>query len=231
MMAKASRLEGLRAKTPRSKALSDRLQAAIALLMLAAGLWYAGGAAWMHGKALLAQVLIERAWAGNQADGGSGQRPWSWADTTPVGRLEFVRQRKSMIVLAGDSGRILAFGPGHRPGSAMPGSPGNSVISAHRDTHFSVLESVAIGDPIIVENVDGMTVTYRVDRLDIVDEHDLSVTEQRGVDQLTLVTCWPFDALAPGGPLRYVVSASRTPASAFAQPLATRPWGTSANAH
>jgi sortase A len=57
--------------------------------------------------------------------------------------------------------------------------------------------------------VDGRTLTYRVDRLDVIDEHDLSVTEQRGIDQLTLVTCWPFDAITPGGPLRYVVSASR----------------------
>jgi len=179
-----------------------------ALLMLAAGVWFLGGAAWMQGKALLAQALIQRAWAAN-LDGGTMQaRPWSWADTTPVGRLEFVRQRQSMIVLAGDSGRILAFGPGHRPGSAPPGGAGNSVISGHRDTHFAVLEKIEVGDVLKVENIEGRIVTYRVDSLDVVDEHDLSVTEQRGIDQLTLVTCWPFDAIAPGGPLRYIVSAS-----------------------
>ena len=186
----------------------DRLKALAALLMLAAGVWFLGGAAWMQGKALLAQALIQRAWAAN-LDGGTMQaRPWSWADTTPVGRLEFVRQRQSMIVLAGDSGRILAFGPGHRPGSAPPGGAGNSVISGHRDTHFAVLEKIEVGDVLKVENIEGRIVTYRVDSLDVVDEHDLSVTEQRGIDQLTLVTCWPFDAIAPGGPLRYIVSAS-----------------------
>ena len=191
------------------KDLPDRLQAAAAGLMLAAGLWFVGDAAWLQGKALLAQALIERAWAAN-LDGRSPQaRPWSWADTTPVGRLEFVRQRQSMIVLAGDSGRVLAFGPGHRPGSAPPGGGGNSVISAHRDTHFAVLEEVDVGDIVKVEGVDGRTLAYRVDRLDVIDEHDLSVTEQRGIDQLTLVTCWPFHAITPGGPLRYVVSASR----------------------
>ena len=186
-----------------------RLQACAAMLMLAAGLWWLGGAAWIHAKAVLAQVLIEEAWADNLAKGAPVERPWSWADTMPVGRLEFVRQRKSMIVLAGDSGRVLAFGPGNRPGSALPGAHGNSVISAHRDTHFAVLQELGIGDPIQVESVAGTTVGYRVDRLDVVDEHDLSVTEQRGIDQLTLVTCWPFDALVPGGPQRYVVSASR----------------------
>jgi sortase A len=189
--------------------LPDRLLAAAALLMLAAGIWCIGGAAWMQGKAVLAQVLIQRAWATNVDDGKPHERPWSWADTTPVGRLEFVRQRRSMIVLAGDSGRILAFGPGHRTGSALPGASGNSVISAHRDTHFAVLRNVRIGDLVRVENIEGHTVSYRIDALDVVDEHDLSVTEQRGSDQLTLVTCWPFDAIAPGGPWRYVATASR----------------------
>jgi sortase A len=199
----------LRAGERRRKDLPDRMLSAAALLMLAAGVWLLGGAAWIQGKAVLAQVLIARAWAANLDDGKPHERPWSWADTTPVGRLEFVRQRRSMIVLAGDAGRILAFGPGHRTGSALPGMAGNSVISAHRDTHFAVLEDARIGDLVRAENLEGRTVTYRIDGLDVVDEHDLSVTEQRGIDQLTLVTCWPFDAIAPGTPWRYVVTASR----------------------
>ena len=196
-----------------------RLQAGVAILALAVGLWYLGAAAWIHVKALLAQVLIEHAWIDNLAKGEPVQRPWSWADTVPVARLEFVRQRRSMIVLAGDSGRVLAFGPGHRPGSALPGAQGNSVISAHRDTHFAVLEKVGVGDLIQVESVEGRTASYRVDRFDVIDEHDLSVTEQRGIDQLTLVTCWPFDAVTPGGPQRYVVSASRIGNGAAARAL------------
>jgi sortase A len=191
--------------------LPDRLLALAAVLMLAAGVWFLGDAAWMKGKAVLAQVLIQRAWAANVEEGAPRERPWSWADTTPVGRLEFVRQRRSMVVLAGDGGRVLAFGPGHRSGSALPGKSGNSVISAHRDTHFAILEDARIGDLVRVENLEGQTVTYRIDGLDVVDEHDLSVTEQRGIDQLTLVTCWPFHAITAGGPWRYVVTASRQP--------------------
>lgn len=180
-----------------------------AVLMIAAGLWIAGGAGWIHIKAWLAQVLIERAWAGNLEEATPARRPWSWADTTPVARLHFVRQGASMIVLAGESGRVLAFGPGHRPGSALPGQAGNSVVSGHRDTHFAVLEQVTVGDLVQVRGVAGGETRYRVDDLKVVDERDLSVTGQRGLDRLTLVTCWPFKALVPGGPLRYVVSASR----------------------
>lgn len=126
-----------------------------AVLMIAAGLWIAGGAGWIHIKAWLAQVLIERAWAGNLEEATPARRPWSWADTTPVARLHFVRQGASMIVLAGESGRVLAFGPGHRPGSALPGQAGNSVVSGHRDTHFAVLEQVTVGDLVQVRGVAG----------------------------------------------------------------------------
>jgi sortase A len=184
---------------------SWRVPAALAALGI--GLCLVGNAGYLQAKALLAQQLIAQAWQDSRASGEPPRPPWSWADTVPVGRLEFPRQRRSMIVLDGDSGATLAFGPGLRPGSAPPAGAGNSVISAHRDTHFAVLAQVAVGDPIRVEGVDGRTVEYRVDRLLVVDEHDLWVTEQRGRDELTLVTCWPFDAVHPGGPLRYVVKA------------------------
>ena len=109
-----------------------------------------------------------------------------------------------MIVLEGDSGRTLAFGPGHRIGTAPPGAAGNSMISGHRDTHFRILEEVSAGQRIELERLDG---SYRVSGVRIVDHRDLGILADRGRDALTLVTCWPFDAMAPGGPLRYVVSA------------------------
>lgn len=176
---------------------------------IAAGLAASGHAGWIHAKAWVAHGLIAAAWARNRAEGQATARPWTWADTTPVGRLEFVRQRESRVVLAGDSGRVLAFGPGLRQGSALPGRPGNSVVSGHRDTHFKVLQKLGVGDLIRVEGVENRALLYRVDRLDVVDEHDLGVTRQDGPDRLTLVTCWPFDAITVGGPDRYVVTATR----------------------
>ena len=43
----------------------------------------------------------------------------------------------------------------------------------------------------------------------VVEKHDLSMTADAGDTRLTLVTCYPFDAIRPGGPLRYVVVARR----------------------
>lgn len=175
--------------------------------LAAAGLWQLSAGLALHAKAWLAQTLIEQAWQRNLAEARADTRPWAWADTTAVARITFVEQARSLIVLDGDSGRVLAFGPGRRAGSPLPGSAGNSVVSGHRDTHFRILEQVARGQHIEVERLDGQHRTYRVVATRVVDRRDLRVVADRGIDELTLVTCWPFDAIRPGGPLRYVVSA------------------------
>ena len=195
------------------------LRPLLAAAALIGGLALMTNAGWLHAKAALAQVLIEKAWRENLAEGRPQSRPWSWADTMPVGRLEFVRQRESMVVLAGDSGRVLAFGPGHRSDTPLPGAPGNSVISAHRDTHFRVLGRVGTGDLIRVEALDGQIRVYRVEERRVIDMHDLTVTEQHGVDALTLVTCWPLDAVVPGGPERLVVTARRIDTTSVRTPI------------
>jgi sortase A len=41
----------------------------------------------------------------------------------------------------------------------------------------------------------------------IVDRRDTSVLTTSPGPTLTLITCYPFDAVVPGGPLRYVVVA------------------------
>ncbi|MEZ5738660.1 MAG: class GN sortase [Burkholderiaceae bacterium] len=186
----------------------------IAALVLAAVLGLAalvpmGQSLWILGKAHVAQWLIAAAWQDNLDNPSALRKPWSWADTTPVARLRFVRQQAQMIVLSGDSGRILAFGPGHRVGSALPGQGGNSVISGHRDTHFAVLGQVRDTDAIEVETLDGQWLRYQVEGRQVVDKHEIGVTRDRGRDELTLVTCWPLDALTAGGPLRLVVHARR----------------------
>jgi sortase A len=175
--------------------------------LVVAGLWQVGTGLTLYAKAWLAQVLIEQAWQHNREQGRASARPWAWADTTAVARITFVEQARSMVVLEGDAGRVLAFGPGHRNGTALPGGAGNSVVSGHRDTHFRILERVSAGQRIEVERLDGRSRTYRVSGARIVDARDLGIVADRGRDELTLVTCWPFDAVAPGGPLRYVVSA------------------------
>jgi len=60
-----------------------------------------------------------------------------------------------------------------------------------------------------VERADGTRSDYRVIELDVLDKRDTWVTKNEGPARLTLITCWPFDALRAGGPQRYVVIAKR----------------------
>lgn len=168
-------------------------------------------AGWIHAKAALAQVLLQRAWAQTLAD-GAAHRPWPWADTEPVARLQAPSLGADQIVLAGDSGRALAFGPGWAPASAAPGSGGRSVISGHRDTHFAWLRKLGVGDHLRVTTRSGNR-DYRVIDTVVVDSREQRIDIAPAGSELLLITCWPFDAVAAGGPLRYVVTALPTDAA------------------
>jgi sortase A len=176
----------------------------IALLALS-GFGLLGQGAWIHAKALLAQVLLKRAFAETVAT-GRDVKPWSWADTWPVARIEVPRLGASAIVLEGSSGQALAFGPGHVELSSQPGEPGVAVYSAHRDTHFRFLKDVELGDAIDVTRRDGQTFRYRVVKTEVVRFDESGIDPRMEGQWLVLSTCWPLDAATPG-PLRYLVYA------------------------
>ena len=128
-----------------------------------------------------------------------------------MARLGAPMHRVDMIVLDGGSGRTLAFGPGHVTGTARPGETGNVVIAGHRDTHFRFLRDLERGDTLLMEGRDRELHDYEVVKMDIVDHTRADLMSDFGDDRLTLITCYPFDAITPGGPLRYVVTAVRAP--------------------
>lgn len=177
--------------------------------LLAGGAVLFGHGAYIYAKARVAQVLLHRAWARTLA-GEKSVKPWPWADTFPVARLTIPKARADFIVLAGASGRTLAFGPGHLDGTARPGEEGNCVLSAHRDTQFAALRDVGRGDAVVVETPDGRRGVYRVEETAVFDRRDTRPLRPTEAPTLTLVTCYPFDAVTAGGPLRYVVRARRT---------------------
>lgn len=181
----------------------------LALILATVGVIGCGQGLWIPAKAHFAQALLERAW--HRAEQGEATpRPWRWADTWPVARLTVPEQGLGAIVLFGASGSSLAFGPGHLSGSALPGAVGNTVIAGHRDTHFAFLQHLETGDEILLETPGGDTHRYRAHSFQVVDHQETSALEPVEEESiLTLVTCYPFDALVPGGPLRYVVQAAR----------------------
>jgi len=178
----------------------------IALALILAGVVLFGRGIYIHAKASLAQVLLERAFTEAVAS-GHPVKPWAWADTWPVARIEITRLGASAIVLAGSSGQALAFGPGHLEQTPDAGERGVAVYSAHRDTHFSFLRDVSVGDDIRITRLDGKTFVYRADGVSVVRYDNSGIDPRSQGYELALTTCWPFDAVTPG-PQRYVLHAT-----------------------
>ncbi|MDB5599644.1 MAG: sortase, marine proteobacterial type [Xanthobacteraceae bacterium] len=175
------------------------------LLLALGGLTLIGQGAWIHAKAALAQVLLDRAFAQTVAT-GENVKPWSWADTWPVARIDVPRLGASAIVLHGSSGQALAFGPGHIEETPDAGEPGIAVYSAHRDTHFRFLKDVVVGDVIQVTRRDGKAFRYRVTGHSVVRFDAPGIDPLAAGKSIVLSTCWPLDSVTQG-PLRYLVHA------------------------
>jgi sortase A len=105
------------------------------------------------------------------------------------------------VIVEGVGEAQLQEGPGHYPGTAMPGEMGNFVVSGHRTTYgkpFNELDELRPGDPVVVEVSDRYYV-YRMTRAEVVAPTRLDVTypvpEQAGkvptAAVMTMTTCNP----------------------------------------
>jgi len=169
----------------------------LASLLISDGLY-------IKAKALLAQSLLQRAWQ-QSLSREKPVKPWPWADTWPVARLRVERLGVDCIVLEGESGEVLAFGPGHLSGSSRPAAEGNCALVGHRDTSFRFLKKLEKGDVLILQNIGDKLRRYEVVSTVVKKQQELFL-EETVTPWLTLITCYPFEGLA-GGELRFVVFA------------------------
>jgi sortase A len=156
-------------------------------------------------KAELAQYLIHQAWEEAIAT-GEGVKPWGWADMHPVLRLQSIKHDQDLIVLSGDTGNVLAFGPGLSSDTPYINQLSSLMISGHRDTHFAFLQNVSLGEKFEVTTADNNKQIYQVSNIEIIDttKQDITISDDRA--EIKLITCFPFDAVVAGGSLRYVVT-------------------------
>jgi sortase A len=191
---------------PHRRALGLVLYAAGAVLLLDAGVTYARGvvardaarAAWDRDQAHRAVMRIRQ-----QLD-AARVRPQPLAPGAPVAQLLIPRLGLDEIVVEGVGDDQLNAGPGHLPGSAVPGEPGDAIISAHRDRHFHQLDAIAVGDTIVTTTYAGRVVWTVVAR-SIVPRGAPALFTTRD-PTLTLTTCWPVRYLGPA-PDRLIVTA------------------------
>jgi sortase A len=110
-----------------------------------------------------------------------------------IGTMQLPSIEIDMPLFEGVSLPVLDKGPGHWPGSAMPGRVGNVVIAGHRTSHnrpFYNIDKMKVGDEIVF-NVDGGRYVYLVRETQIVYPDALWIVEQTPEKTATLFACHP----------------------------------------
>jgi len=110
-----------------------------------------------------------------------------------VGWIEIPAIDVVMTMYEGIRLTTLDYGPGHWPGSAMPGQIGNTVIAGHRTSKHKVfrnLDQLVPGDEIIFDGVDGRHV-YHVTGTEILGPEAMWIVDQTPAFTATLFACHP----------------------------------------
>jgi sortase A len=123
---------------------------------------------------------------------------WVMTEAVPpggeaLGRIRIPSAGVDWTVVEGVARANLRSGAGHMPGTALPGEPGNAVVSGHRTTYgapFAHLDRLVPGDEITVETATGAH-TYAVVETRVVRSTETWVTGQWRGAWLTLTTCHP----------------------------------------
>jgi sortase A len=126
----------------------------------------------------------------------------------PIARLKIPVARIDVVVFGGADPGVLEKGPGHVPGTELPGERSawhNCVITGHRDSHFRNLGWLKPGNEIELEAPAGNG-RYRVVSREIVTPSTTRVMQPSASERLTLITCYPFNWIGPA-PKRLVVVA------------------------
>jgi sortase A len=165
--------------------------------VLGVGSWVVQGALSRHHEAIASRAL-DRMLAGNTAV-ASGR------EAKVIGRIEIPRLGLNALIGEGTGSKTLGYAVGHIRGTAYPGQAGNVCIAGHRDTYFRKLSRVRADDRVRIRTVDG-TFLYRIRSVDVMRPDRTDVLHPTSQPELTLITCYPFDAIGPA-PRRFVVRA------------------------
>ena len=198
-----------------SRAHSDGVSRALGTTLCVAGLLIVGFVVVRYADGALRSDMSRRQWAEQQARAAvdaSRQRATASTSATvshvvvgePVARLQIPRIHLDEIVVEGVGDDELNAGPGHLPGSVLPGMKGNAVISAHRDRHFSRLDELQLGDTIRTETGHSNGSWVIVGRRIVGRETPALFVANEPL--LTLTTCWPVRYFG-SAPDRLILSA------------------------
>jgi sortase A len=110
-----------------------------------------------------------------------------------VGEIQIPRIGLVHPIYEGVSLTVVDHGPGHWPGSALPGQVGNTVFAGHRVTHshpFRNVDQLVPGDEVIFKTADG-EFHYKVTKTEIVNAKDTWIVTPTPDATMTLFACHP----------------------------------------
>jgi sortase A len=110
-----------------------------------------------------------------------------------LGRLLIPAIGVDMAMYEGIRMSTLDKGPGHWPGSALPGQIGNLVVGGHRTSKHKVfrnIDDLVAGDQIIFQDATGEYV-YLVNRVEVVQPTDVWIINPTDTPTATLFACHP----------------------------------------
>jgi LPXTG-site transpeptidase (sortase) family protein len=119
--------------------------------------------------------------------------PYAPTPQIVLGTIEIPRIGVTANLQEGITLTAINRGPGHWPGSAMPGELGNAVVAGHRTTYskpFARLNELQPGDPVVFKTAGG-THTYRVRGVVIVPGEAIDIAAQAYAHTATLFACHP----------------------------------------
>jgi LPXTG-site transpeptidase (sortase) family protein len=121
------------------------------------------------------------------------ENPHAAVPVVKIGEIQIPRIGLVHPIYEGVTLTVIDNGPGHWPGSAVPGQLGNAVFAGHRVTHthpFLRINELVEGDEIIFKMAGG-TFTYRVTGHQVVTPRDVHIVDPTPDATLTLFACHP----------------------------------------
>jgi sortase A len=119
--------------------------------------------------------------------------PYADVPIYQIGTIQIPKIHLDHAIFEGVWLTVVDHGPGHWPGSGMPGKIGNSVFAGHRVTHdhpFLDFDLLAKGDRVIFNMPYGVY-TYAISSITIVDATALDITNPTRTPTITLFACHP----------------------------------------
>lgn len=158
-----------------------------------------------YGEMFMEQHSLQREWETQQSAVHLAAPTAGELVEQGLTRISIPKIDLSAVVVEGTDRRSLNLGPGHLTGSAFPGTPGNSVLTAHRDSFFRHIVELTNGDQVMVQR-NGKSYTYEVVGKQVVKPTETEAIQPTKDNRLTLITCYPTHYIGPA-PYRLIVNA------------------------